>query len=261
MNCPYCVSDIADEAIVCKVCQRDLYLFKPLQARITELEAQLLEATQGQPVGETGALEPSVSLLAQSDEKKLGRNLKRIFLDFFIYLCLPYFILLAAHGMITILYDTKMIYLRIISIIIPFIFGYLLFVSRHRKLWPWLSGAVVLSVASVFGMSHLTSLFDHSPILPQSMFEWREFLEYASSIFFSFLAGVFLGLTVFTIRHPDKAKNASPLAKKMMRLLGVDGQSSTAKHSLLIKFETYGGSVATIIGTVFAIYTGLKRFL
>jgi hypothetical protein len=154
-----------------------------------------------------------------------------------------------------------MIYLRIISIIIPFIFGYLLFVSRDRKLWPWLIGIIVLSAASVFGMSSLTSLFDHSPILPQSMFEWREFLEYASSIFFSFLTGIFLGLTVFISRHPNKSKNASPLVKAMMRLVGADRQASASKHSLFIKFETYGGSVATIISTVFAIYTGLKRFL
>ena len=34
MRCPYCVSDIADEALACPNCTRDLYLFKPLLERI-----------------------------------------------------------------------------------------------------------------------------------------------------------------------------------------------------------------------------------
>ena len=41
MHCPYCVSDINDGAVVCPICRRDLYLFKPLLERIDVLEKQL----------------------------------------------------------------------------------------------------------------------------------------------------------------------------------------------------------------------------
>ena len=43
MRCPYCVSEIADEALVCPVCKRDLYLFKPLLERIEQLEKQVAD--------------------------------------------------------------------------------------------------------------------------------------------------------------------------------------------------------------------------
>lgn len=41
MNCPYCLSDVSEEAYVCKTCSRDLYLFKPLMAKVADLESQL----------------------------------------------------------------------------------------------------------------------------------------------------------------------------------------------------------------------------
>ena len=43
MNCPYCLSEVAEEAAVCKVCTRDLYLFKPMMAKVAELERRLEE--------------------------------------------------------------------------------------------------------------------------------------------------------------------------------------------------------------------------
>lgn len=261
MNCLYCFSDIADEAVVCKVCKRDLYLFKPLQTRILELEAQLLEARNNQTACAEVAIDGSVDLINQHDDKNTNRGFKNACVDVVVYLCVPFLMLLIAHGIITIVYDTKMIYLRVISIIIPFLFGYLLFQERYRTLWPWLIGVIFLSMASVLGMSGLTSLVDGSPILPQGMFEWREFLEYAVSIFFSFLTGILLGMTVYAKKHPSRSERASPLVKMILRLSGAGGRSPMANQSALKIIETYGGALATILSTVFAIYTGLKRFL
>uniref|UniRef100_B1XVP5 Uncharacterized protein n=1 Tax=Polynucleobacter necessarius subsp. necessarius (strain STIR1) TaxID=452638 RepID=B1XVP5_POLNS len=41
MNCPYCLSEVSEEAYVCKTCSRDLYLFKPMMAKISALEEKL----------------------------------------------------------------------------------------------------------------------------------------------------------------------------------------------------------------------------
>ena len=41
MNCPYFLSLVIEEAHVCKTCSRDLYLFKPMMAKIASLEGQL----------------------------------------------------------------------------------------------------------------------------------------------------------------------------------------------------------------------------
>lgn len=49
MRCPYCVSAIDHRALVCPQCRRDLFLYKPLLARIETLEAELLAATEETP--------------------------------------------------------------------------------------------------------------------------------------------------------------------------------------------------------------------
>ena len=41
MKCPYCLSDIDAEAYVCKTCTRDLYLFKPMLQKVSDLEEKL----------------------------------------------------------------------------------------------------------------------------------------------------------------------------------------------------------------------------
>lgn len=41
MNCPYCREEISEQALVCKVCRRDLQLVNTLQVRINELESRM----------------------------------------------------------------------------------------------------------------------------------------------------------------------------------------------------------------------------
>ena len=43
MNCPYCLSEISEDAVVCKICTKDVYLFKPMMAKVADLEKQLSE--------------------------------------------------------------------------------------------------------------------------------------------------------------------------------------------------------------------------
>ena len=52
MHCPYCVSKISEQALVCPVCRRDLYLFKSLLERIESLEQRV--AAQGALLAEGG---------------------------------------------------------------------------------------------------------------------------------------------------------------------------------------------------------------
>jgi len=68
-------------------------------------------------------------------------------------------------------------------------------------------------------------------------------------------------MTAYATKHPDKTERASPVVKMIARLVGKNGQSRTSRQGLFTKIETYGAALVTIISTIFAIYTGLKRFI
>ena len=260
MNCPYCLSEIADEAVVCKVCTKDVYLFKPMMARIAELESKLLESSPSE--NHLKRIEVLEAQLAEHVEKKYSnRGLKAIFFDAIIYILLPLAVLLASHYLITIVYDTKMLYLRIVSMLVPLPFGYFLFKSIKRQIFPWVLSVVLLAVTTVIGMSWITSLVDHSPILPQNIFEWREMLEYAASISFSFLTGMLLGKIAYSNKHISKSSHISPITKIILHVLGEDKLSPEGIHELMKKINEYAGTIIALGTTAISIYTGLKHVL
>ncbi|MEI7427520.1 MAG: hypothetical protein WCK68_05915 [Betaproteobacteria bacterium] len=260
MNCPYCLSEIADEAVVCKVCTKDVYLFKPMMARIAELESKLLESSPSENY--ELRIEALEAQLAHHEEKKHSkRGLRALFFDAIIYILLPLAILLASHYLITIVYDTKMLYLRIISMLVPLPFGYFLFKSIRRQIFPWVLSVFILAVSAVIGMSWITSLIDHSPILPQSNFEWREMLEYAASISFSFLTGMLLGKITYSNKHINKSTHIGPFTRFVLSLLGEEKLSPEGIHELMKKINEYSGTIIALGTTALSIYTGLKHVL
>mgnify|MGYP003335263527 CR=1 FL=1 len=191
MNCPYCLSEISEDAVVCKICTKDVYLFKPMMAKVADLEKQLSEIPNQEAYEKRIA---ELELMLDEHELRLAepKDFTASILDVVLYLIVPLLLLLVAHWLVAVVYDTKMIYLRIVSIVIPLPFAYFLFRGHAHKLLPWFIGVAFLAITSVIGMSWITSLVDHSPIWPQNLFEWKEVLEYSASIAFSFLISFLL---------------------------------------------------------------------
>lgn len=248
MKCPYCQSDLDEDALTCRFCTKDLYLIKPLLDKVAKLE------------NESGSFENIAnlqnriaeleSLISNQDSRLNSKPAVLInFKNIALYLGTPLLLLLAAHEIIVIMYDANMIYLRLLSIAMPLPFGYLLFTNGSRKVFLWFIGALMLSCLSVLGMSWLTSLVDHSPVLPQSIFEWREAFEYASSIALSFLTGMLLGKKVYIRKIKPNKSSASRKT------------SPTNFHDHLKQVQDYGTTIAAIITTVLSIYTGLKHIV
>lgn len=260
MNCPYCLSEVSEEAHVCKSCSRDLYLFKPMMAKIATLEGQLA-AIPSQEAYELRIAELE-HLLDEQVRKLSNRSALTWIKDIAIYLVVPLLLLLFAHWVIAIVYDTKMIYLRIISMILPLPFAYFLFKSHAHKLFPWFVGVAFLAIASVIGMSWITSLVDHSPVWPQSFFEWKEVLEYSASIAFSFLTGMLLGGVAYASKQKRRQIGIlSALIKATSHHSASGNLSIQGAFGLMKTLQEHGGTVVALGTTAVSIYTGLKGII
>lgn len=255
------MSEIADEALVCPVCTRDLYLFKPLLERIDKLEKRvagqdalearlaLLEAGSGSVAGESGA---AVIADNESVVRPLFRELLKLWL-------LPLALLLAAHGLIVLVYDLNTLYLRLVSLLIPLPFGFLLMVRECRGRAVPMGMILTLALLSVLGMSAATGWVDGVAVLPKDAREWREFIEYAASIGFSYLTGMLLGRLV-RLRRRAAIRQAS-MAAELTRLVRNGTQHTVQVQQAVQKVNEFGGAIVAAGTTLMSIYTGLKGFV
>ncbi len=253
MECPFCAETIKDEAVVCKHCSRDLRVVLPV---INEIQDIVLELDRLQR-----HLDQVNTSLALYD-----RPLRFLFLNGGIYVLLPTLLLLAAHYLVTVTLNVSPLYLRIASVIIPIPFGMAAF-AQSKIGWRGAFGLGVLTaIFSVTGMLAVVAYIDGASMVPESLREWRETIEYGLSIALSFLTGnilVMLALIVLpsTIAASDKPNAA---AYRIARMLGQHvGKETMRRRARRIQdlMQTVGplaGVIATAAGSV---YTGLKGML
>jgi hypothetical protein len=261
MNCPYCLSEVAQEAVVCKTCTRDLYMFKSLMHQVEELELRLSEIpNQDDYEARIAELE---SILSEHEQKsRPSTTITGWLRDITLYLLVPLLLLLLAHWLITVVYDTKIIYLRIVSMVLPLPFAYLLFKERQHRLLPWFIGAAFLASSSVIGMSWITSQVDNSPVFPQTLFDWKELVEYSASIAFSFLTGMLLGGAAYTRKQRRwKIAASAPLVQSLKKGLAGGQISPRGIHSVAKTLDEYGSTMLAFGTTSASIYTGLKGII
>jgi len=257
MKCPYCTSLIEDESLVCKVCHRDIYLFKPLTEKIRTLQEKLSAQVDSEQLQKR--IEELEYLLELADAKlhTQSQTFASFVFNLLQFVFIPLALLLLGHALITVVYDLPLIYLRIISIALPLPFGYWLFKSHSRSLLPWFISAALLAALSVVGMSAITGWIDHTPVMPQNLLEWKEFIEYACSIAFSFLTGMLLGGVAYHRAH--RPKNAGhPVLKLLVTQIGEGKLSPDSIQQIIKKLEGLGSTVLALGATATSLYTGLK---
>jgi hypothetical protein len=274
MQCPYCQSSIPDSALSCSFCTKDLYLFKPLLQKIASLEessvprqavAELeqkvarLEQLLAQsvitsaPVAQPDALPAPGAGLETGAVAWVRRTIRMLG----AYLLLPFALLLLAHYLMDIVYDTHVVYLRLLCLAVPLPFGLLVMRDRHAGFRNWALLSALMALAVVFAMSFDTSLFDHTPVLPQSLLELREFIEFAFSIWGSFLAGMMLGFFV----HAHRTVNPQHFSYKLVQVVKKTDMSPEDIQKRAENLQGFFGTIVSLGTSALAIYTGLKSVI
>ena len=254
MRCPYCVSEIDDAALACPHCTRDLYLFKPLLQQIGDLEARL-SALEGGATGRVhSAIAPHELLMAEPEVRE-----KMQFGDGLKLAGVPILLLLLAHALITVVYDANTIYLRLVSVLLPLPFGFLLTAHSLRGPLSTAGTAIIVAVLSVFGMSVLTSAVDHVPVLPGDLRERREFLEYAASVAFSYSTGIILGN--MSRRRGRVMAQQGAMSVALARLVSSGAESTVRFQSAVKKFNDFGGALTAAATTAASLYMGLQGLI
>ena len=250
MECPFCAETIKDEAIVCRHCRRDLRVVRPV---IEEIHGTL------------GDLE---RLQRELDDIGLHLAFLRAPLTFIarygsLYVLLPTVLLLAGHYLLTFRFDVSTVYLRLLSVAIPFPFGLTLFVLHRIGVRGALGLGAATAILAVAGMLSVVGLLDHVPIVPQTARDWRETFEYGLSITLAYVAGNFLALFAFRMLPGRIARVGKPgiAAFQVAQLLGRHvGEDTMRRRARRIQelLRTAGPAVGLLSTIGASLYTGLK---
>lgn len=253
MDCPFCAETVNDEALACKHCARDFRVVRPMLLEIDMLVDELDKLRQ--------------DLDRVNARLERHNNPARYFATHLVlYVLIPSLLLVIAHILVTIVFDLSPLPLRLASVVIPLLFGFVAYPLHKVSMGGALALALLAAVLSIQTMLTVTGLHDHVPILPESWIEWREIFEYGASILLAFISGNILGVLIFQVMPRLLRQGGKPnaVAFRIARLLGHHvGDDHLRRRARWIQnlMQTAGPLVGVAATAMGSIYAGLKGVL
>jgi hypothetical protein len=173
---------------------------------------------------------------------------------------------MAAHFIVVILFDLPVLYLRLASIAIPLPFGFALVWFLHTRIrWSFFNGFCV-GLFSVAWMLAAVSLVDNVPFLPKDFRDWRETLEYVTSIALAAVTGSVIAVFVRRMLR-DALQSAGGVSRIAMAVAGMIGRPA-GTHALRRRaqkiqnsFRTFATGAAAFAAAAGSLYTGVRSIL
>jgi hypothetical protein len=263
MKCPYCAEEISNEALVCKHCHRDFFVVRPLLSKIEEVSERLTALEEKTADGHW--TEPAASTSGAAAAARVPRqsNLGLPTLSPASAIAFTFILLVLAMFLIIIHLDLSLIYLRVVSIIIPMVFGFVCEDQPRRHLPISFIAGLLIAVISILTMSALVAKLDKVPVLPQDAAGWREFADYGASITFSFFTGALIRQALISIRSPSPrtSKVIRMLSAYIMERLGLNKGKRGAKGFSIENVEAMVSSAIGAGTAIISVVTGLRQFL
>jgi hypothetical protein len=152
---------------------------------------------------------------------------------------------------------------RLASVIIPLLFGFLLYAREKIGFGGTFLVGVVTAALAVTCMLTVTGINDNVPIVPGPWIEWLEVIEYIASIALAYVTGNLIGSLIFDVLPKTMAQGGRPnaVAYRIAGILGQHvGEEQLRRRARTIQdlLRTVGplmGIAATAGGSI---YAGLK---